>query len=66
MHALTDLLRFVVFRVWPEIGGGRSQHNGAKTVDDADMVARPIAYAISASMFLAGVGALVAVVLYAG
>jgi len=35
-------------------------------MDDVDMVAWPIAYAISASMFVAGVGALVAVIIYAG
>ncbi len=35
-------------------------------MDDIDMVAWPIAYAISATMFLVGLGALVAVVVITG
>ena len=35
-------------------------------MDDVDMVAWPIAYAISAAMFFVGVGALIAVIIHAG
>lgn len=35
-------------------------------MDDADMVAWPIAFAISATTFVVGIGALIAVVVIAG
>jgi hypothetical protein len=35
-------------------------------MDDVDMVAWPIAYAITASTFIAGIGALIAVIVFAG
>jgi hypothetical protein len=49
-----------------ELAGGGGLQTGSRTMDDADMVAWPIAVAISATTFVVGLGALIAVVVITG